>query len=191
MVQLTLTQYWSLTPRNMHGYQSPEIAEGGVNTRTVCHAWRYILTIHVETCVFVGSRTFPLTNKNCCIRFREGCWTIYRRLGVLAWPRFVYQQSKQNKRTPFQHTVMSPEDAQDVRIKAEIAKTPRYDVSIFDTPFSELPDPKRVWIGEPGSRLEELGKSHYFLSHFQFLLSISHCAYPGLSSHIKQVDWLS
>ncbi|KAJ6171930.1 hypothetical protein N7470_000997 [Penicillium chermesinum] len=28
----------------------------------------------------------------------------------------------------------------------------------FDTPFDELPNPKQVWIGEPGSREEGLGK---------------------------------
>ena len=34
---------------------------------------------------------------------------------------------------------------------------PRYDVSIYDTPFFKLPDPKRVWIGAPGSALEGIG----------------------------------
>lgn len=33
----------------------------------------------------------------------------------------------------------------------------RYDTTIYDTPFSALPDPKRVWIGEPSSALEGLG----------------------------------
>ncbi|TGO67040.1 hypothetical protein BOTNAR_0049g00270 [Botryotinia narcissicola] len=36
--------------------------------------------------------------------------------------------------------------------------TPRYDPSIYDTPFSKLPNPKRVWIGEPGSALEGIGR---------------------------------
>jgi hypothetical protein len=30
--------------------------------------------------------------------------------------------------------------------------------SIFDTPYDELPNPKRVWFGTPGSREEGLGK---------------------------------
>ncbi|KIY03201.1 uncharacterized protein Z520_01668 [Fonsecaea multimorphosa CBS 102226] len=30
--------------------------------------------------------------------------------------------------------------------------------SAFDTPFDQLPNPKRVWVGEPGSREEGLGK---------------------------------
>ncbi len=34
---------------------------------------------------------------------------------------------------------------------------PRYDVSIYNTPFSKLPDPKRVWLGSPSSSLEGLG----------------------------------
>lgn len=34
----------------------------------------------------------------------------------------------------------------------------RFDVSIFDTPFKSLPDPKRVWVGEPGSKEESLGR---------------------------------
>ncbi|GME64588.1 putative cyclase [Neofusicoccum parvum] len=32
------------------------------------------------------------------------------------------------------------------------------DLSILDTPFDKLPDPKRVWVGKPGSRDEGLGK---------------------------------
>ncbi|PQE23908.1 cyclase family protein [Rutstroemia sp. NJR-2017a WRK4] len=36
--------------------------------------------------------------------------------------------------------------------------TLRYDPSIYDTPFSKLPNPKRVWIGEPGSALEGIGR---------------------------------
>ncbi|KAF5869362.1 uncharacterized protein Bfra_011169 [Botrytis fragariae] len=36
--------------------------------------------------------------------------------------------------------------------------TPRYDPSIYDTPFSKLANPKRVWIGEPGSALEGIGR---------------------------------
>jgi kynurenine formamidase len=31
-------------------------------------------------------------------------------------------------------------------------------MSIFDTPYDELPNPKRVWLGTPGSREEGLGK---------------------------------
>jgi hypothetical protein len=30
--------------------------------------------------------------------------------------------------------------------------------SIFDTPYDSLPNPKRVWVGTPGSREEGLGK---------------------------------
>lgn len=30
--------------------------------------------------------------------------------------------------------------------------------SIFDTPYDELPNPKQVWMGQPGSREEGLGK---------------------------------
>ncbi|KAN0108135.1 hypothetical protein V8E51_007877 [Hyaloscypha variabilis] len=37
-------------------------------------------------------------------------------------------------------------------------KAIRYDVSIYDTPFSKLPDPKRVWLGSPLSALEGLGR---------------------------------
>ncbi len=37
----------------------------------------------------------------------------------------------------------------------------RYDVSIYDTPFSKLPEPKRVWLGSPSSELEGLGKYLY------------------------------
>jgi len=33
----------------------------------------------------------------------------------------------------------------------------RYDTSIYDTPFSKLPEPKRVWLGSPSSALEGLG----------------------------------
>lgn len=29
---------------------------------------------------------------------------------------------------------------------------------LFDVPFDELPNPKRVWVGKPGSREEGLGK---------------------------------
>lgn len=36
--------------------------------------------------------------------------------------------------------------------------TPRYEPSIYNTPFSKLPNPKRVWIGEPESALEGLGR---------------------------------
>lgn len=32
------------------------------------------------------------------------------------------------------------------------------DTSVFDTPFDQLPDPKRVWLGTPGSLEEGLGK---------------------------------
>jgi hypothetical protein len=41
----------------------------------------------------------------------------------------------------------------------DTSSTPRYDPSIYDTPFSKLPNPKRVWIGEPGSALEGIGTS--------------------------------
>ncbi|CZT06293.1 hypothetical protein WAI453_006279 [Rhynchosporium graminicola] len=37
-------------------------------------------------------------------------------------------------------------------------ETPRYDSSIYDTPFSKLPNPKRVWLGSPSSSLEGLGR---------------------------------
>ena len=30
--------------------------------------------------------------------------------------------------------------------------------SPFDVPFDSLPDPRRVWVGKPGSREEGLGK---------------------------------
>lgn len=30
--------------------------------------------------------------------------------------------------------------------------------SLFDTPFDELPNPKQVWVGTPGSQEEGLGK---------------------------------
>jgi hypothetical protein len=36
--------------------------------------------------------------------------------------------------------------------------TSRYDASIFSTPFKDLPNPKRVWLGAPGSREEGLGR---------------------------------
>lgn len=32
------------------------------------------------------------------------------------------------------------------------------DLSILDTPFDQLPNPKRVWVGKPGTREEGLGK---------------------------------
>ena len=35
----------------------------------------------------------------------------------------------------------------------------RYDISIFDTPFSALPNPKRVWLGAPSSPIEGLGNA--------------------------------
>ncbi|KAF8862297.1 hypothetical protein BDZ45DRAFT_671050 [Acephala macrosclerotiorum] len=38
------------------------------------------------------------------------------------------------------------------------SETPRYDPSIFDTPFSKLPNPKRVWLGAPNSSLEGTGR---------------------------------
>jgi hypothetical protein len=38
-----------------------------------------------------------------------------------------------------------------------IVEVIRYDISIYDTPFSKLPDPKRVWLGSPSSALEGLG----------------------------------
>ncbi|KAI9734726.1 MAG: hypothetical protein M1818_006713 [Claussenomyces sp. TS43310] len=34
----------------------------------------------------------------------------------------------------------------------------RFDLTILDTPFRSLPDPKRVWLGEPGSHEESLGR---------------------------------
>lgn len=36
---------------------------------------------------------------------------------------------------------------------------PRYDASIYATPFSALADQKRVWVGAPSSALEGLGLS--------------------------------
>lgn len=30
--------------------------------------------------------------------------------------------------------------------------------SLFETPFDELPNPKQVWVGDPGSRKEGIGK---------------------------------
>src|SRR6187402_1090420 len=38
------------------------------------------------------------------------------------------------------------------------SEIPRYEVSIYDTPFSKLPNPKRVWLGSPSSALEGLGE---------------------------------
>jgi hypothetical protein len=35
---------------------------------------------------------------------------------------------------------------------------PRHDLSILSTPFASLPNPKRVWLGAPGSREESLGR---------------------------------
>lgn len=43
----------------------------------------------------------------------------------------------------------------DMQVESE---PPRYDVSIYNTPFSKLPDPKRVWLGSPSSTLEGLGR---------------------------------
>lgn len=37
------------------------------------------------------------------------------------------------------------------------SKIPRYDPSIYATPFSKLPDPKRVWLGASDSSLEGIG----------------------------------
>lgn len=34
----------------------------------------------------------------------------------------------------------------------------RYTTAIFDTPFKSLPNPKRVWLGSPGSHEEGLGR---------------------------------
>jgi hypothetical protein len=45
--------------------------------------------------------------------------------------------------------------------KSEGVETIRYDTTIYDTPFSKLPDPKRVWLGSPSSTLEGLGLSQY------------------------------
>lgn len=46
----------------------------------------------------------------------------------------------------------------------EDTESPRYDPSIYSTPFSELPDSKRVWLGTPGSALEGLGSPPPFFS---------------------------
>ncbi|KAG9242606.1 hypothetical protein BJ878DRAFT_535779 [Calycina marina] len=40
----------------------------------------------------------------------------------------------------------------------EAREDARYDVSIFETRFKDLPDAKRAWLGEPGSALEGLGR---------------------------------
>ncbi|KAE8453119.1 hypothetical protein EG329_012306 [Mollisiaceae sp. DMI_Dod_QoI] len=37
-------------------------------------------------------------------------------------------------------------------------ETARYVTSIYDTPFSKLPNPKRVWLGAPSSSLEGIGR---------------------------------
>ena len=34
----------------------------------------------------------------------------------------------------------------------------RHHPSIMESPWADLPDPKRVWVGEPGSREEGLGR---------------------------------
>jgi hypothetical protein len=46
----------------------------------------------------------------------------------------------------------NPEGVEEAAVQAI-----RYDVSIYDTPFSKLPDPKRVWLGSLLSALEGLG----------------------------------
>ncbi|PVH84448.1 hypothetical protein DL98DRAFT_453249 [Cadophora sp. DSE1049] len=38
------------------------------------------------------------------------------------------------------------------------SEVPRYDPSIYSTPFSQLSNPKRVWLGSPSSSLEGLGR---------------------------------
>ncbi|KAH8779229.1 hypothetical protein F5882DRAFT_451534 [Hyaloscypha sp. PMI_1271] len=44
-------------------------------------------------------------------------------------------------------------------VKSEgIVEVIRYDISIYGTPFSKLPDPKRVWLWSPSSALEGLGR---------------------------------
>jgi hypothetical protein len=40
----------------------------------------------------------------------------------------------------------------------EESTTARYNTSIFRTPFSALSNPKRVWLGEPSSADEGIGK---------------------------------
>ncbi|KAG4424501.1 hypothetical protein IFR04_002379 [Cadophora malorum] len=40
----------------------------------------------------------------------------------------------------------------------KVSDVPRYDPSIYSTPFSQLPNPKRVWLGSPSSSLEGLGR---------------------------------
>lgn len=69
-------------------------------------------------------------------------------------------------------TIVEDKDREE-RIRTEVSKTPRYDVSIFDTPFAKLPDPKRVWIGEPGSELEGLGMIGLHMSSFTPASSLS------------------
>ena len=51
------------------------------------------------------------------------------------------------------------------------SSTQRYGISVFDTPFSCLPNPKRVWLGSPSSALEGLGSfpSHRPFDHAQTL----------------------
>jgi hypothetical protein len=44
------------------------------------------------------------------------------------------------------------------------AQAPRYDISIYDTPFSKLSNPKRVWIGPPSSSLEGIGSSLFSIA---------------------------
>lgn len=55
-----------------------------------------------------------------------------------------------------------PKTSKESSEKTDFSSVPRYDVSIFDTPFSQLPDPKRVWLGAPNSRLEGLGKEQVY-----------------------------
>jgi hypothetical protein len=42
----------------------------------------------------------------------------------------------------------------------------RYDTSIYDTPFSKLPNPKRVWLGSPSSALEGIGSLRFASTGF-------------------------
>jgi kynurenine formamidase len=48
-------------------------------------------------------------------------------------------------------------DAKDTNLAHCITMPPTYP-PIFDTPYNSLPNPKRVWIGTPGSHEEGLGK---------------------------------
>ena len=47
----------------------------------------------------------------------------------------------------------------------KVSDVPRYDPSIYSTPFSQLPNPKRVWLGSPSSSLEGLGTYLIIVQH--------------------------